>query len=271
MLLKPRHLVPLFSFIFQKGKCTNCKTKLSYLYPFSEAITGLALAYSAYRAQFFYAYIRPENTILFFYFFIVFCFFIVLFLTDLKFQLIPNVIVYSAIVFIASFILISQVYSLMGVHNKLVADEIGQFLIQGGYMQIPLRHVFKNITILLVSSVLITGFFQFLVYITRGKGMGGGDVKLALLIGLFNGFPIDSAFFRTRSFMFFDFEDILQNILAVFLGFLFGAGFSAVLMLLGKKKMKDTIAFGPFLIIGSVVALLWGKVLIRAYLSLNFG
>ena len=78
--------------------------------------------------------------------------------------------------------------------------------------------------------------------------MGGGDVKLGFLIGLFNGFP--------------------HNILAVFLGFLLGSLYSGFMILLNKKSLKDTIAFGPFLILGSIISFIWGQEIIFWYLNL---
>ena len=91
-------------------------------------------------------------------------------------------------------------------------------------------------------------FFLSLIKITRGMGMGGGDVKLGFLIGLFNGFPV--------------------NIIAIFVGFLSGALVSLVLVLLKKRSMKDTIAFGPFLIFGSILSLVFGQQILNWYIGL---
>jgi leader peptidase (prepilin peptidase)/N-methyltransferase len=89
------------------------------------------------------------------------------------------------------------------------------------------------------GAILIALFFQFLILITKGRGMGDADVKLGFLIGLVNGFPM--------AFM------------AVFMGYVLGAFYSVFLMLMKKKTMKDSIPFGPFLILGSVLILLFGN------------
>jgi prepilin signal peptidase PulO-like enzyme (type II secretory pathway) len=99
-----------------------------------------------------------------------------------------------------------------------------------------------------ISAFVIGLFFFLLTKIKDGKAMGGGDVKLAFLIGLFNGFP--------------------YNVLAIFLGFLFGSVFSLGLILMKRKTVKDTVPFGPFLILGSVVALIWGSQIIDWYINL---
>ena len=77
--------------------------------------------------------------------------------------------------------------------------------------------------------------------------MGGGDVKLGLLIGIVNDYPL--------------------NILAIFMGFVIGALVSVLLIAIGKKTIKDTVPFGPFLILGSVLALYFGRQLLDWYIG----
>jgi len=80
--------------------------------------------------------------------------------------------------------------------------------------------------------------------------MGGGDLKLALFLGLFLGFP--------------------NVIFALYLAFLTGALYSIILIVWKKKRFfKDTIALGPFLVLGSLIALFYGN-LISIYLLLHF-
>lgn len=86
------------------------------------------------------------------------------------------------------------------------------------------------------------------VYMAARGGMGAGDVKLAAFIGTATGFPLV----------------IVNLVLAVVI-----AGVVAVLLLLFKlKSRKDFIPFGPFLAGGAIVTLLWGDVLLDAYLDL---
>ncbi|HVT01057.1 MAG TPA: prepilin peptidase [Patescibacteria group bacterium] len=101
---------------------------------------------------------------------------------------------------------------------------------------------------LLVGNVLagISAAIVFLILflVTSGKGMGFGDVKLSFVLGLFLGFP--------------------RVVVGVYLAFLTGALISIILILLGKKKLKrDTIPFGPFLVMGMLIAFLFGNFLIE--------
>lgn len=91
-----------------------------------------------------------------------------------------------------------------------------------------------------LSGVAILLFFFALFRFTGGRGMGFGDVKLSFFLGFFLGWP--------------------NTILAVYVAFLTGALISIILIVLGKKKLKgDTIAFGPFLVIGTIVAYFFGN------------
>jgi leader peptidase (prepilin peptidase)/N-methyltransferase len=90
----------------------------------------------------------------------------------------------------------------------------------------------------IISGLILTVFFYGLWYFTRGRGFGFGDVKLAPSLGLLLGWP--------------------RTLVATFIAFIVGALVAVVLLSLGRKKMGQTIPFGPFLVVGSVVALLFG-------------
>ncbi len=89
-------------------------------------------------------------------------------------------------------------------------------------------------------AALITALFLLAVHsLTKGKGMGLGDVKLALLLGLF--------------------FTPLGVVTLLWSAFLTGGVVAAILILLGRARLKQKIAFGPFLIIGFFIALIWLK------------
>jgi len=99
-----------------------------------------------------------------------------------------------------------------------------------------------------LAALIAAGFFFIIFFFSKGRAMGFGDVKLAVLMGLLLGWP---------------------NILvALFLAFFFGAVVGLVLMILKKKGLKSKMPFGPFLIIGTFLALFWGQELINWYLKL---
>ncbi|MGB9706950.1 MAG: prepilin peptidase [Microgenomates group bacterium] len=89
-----------------------------------------------------------------------------------------------------------------------------------------------------ISGLGAAGFFYLLVLLTRGRGMGMGDVKLAGLMGLILGWP--------------------RIIVALYLAFLTGAIVGVILVLLEKKKFGQHIPFGPFLTTATFISLFWG-------------
>ncbi len=83
--------------------------------------------------------------------------------------------------------------------------------------------------------------------LTGKEGMGGGDIKLLAMIGAFLGW-----------------KAILP---IIFLGSLAGSMVGIPLMLIRRKDGKLAIPFGPFLAMGAVVYLLWGRQLLDWYLG----
>lgn len=88
-------------------------------------------------------------------------------------------------------------------------------------------------------------FFLVLWLITKKKGIGFGDVKLAFFMGLLLGFP--------------------GVVIAFYVAFLTGAVVGVILILGKKKHLKSAIAFGPFLVLGTVVVLVWQPQLISLW------
>jgi len=76
--------IPVFSYIFLKGRCSNCKTQISWQYPLVELTTGLFALAIAPRT------IAPSELFSFFFFLGIFSAFLVHFIVDLKHQILPD-------------------------------------------------------------------------------------------------------------------------------------------------------------------------------------
>lgn len=96
-----------------------------------------------------------------------------------------------------------------------------------------------------LGAVVGWGLLFAIAVVSRG-GMGGGDIKLAAVLGLYLGFP--------------------GILLALGLAFILGAAVGLLLVISGVKGRKDPIPFGPFLAFGSLVVILWGENILRWYL-----
>ncbi|MBM3255903.1 MAG: prepilin peptidase [Candidatus Moranbacteria bacterium] len=89
----------------------------------------------------------------------------------------------------------------------------------------------------LAAGIFAAGFFYFIVWVSRETWMGRGDVQLAFLLGLFLG--------------------VGKTLVALFFAFQTGAVVGLVLMLFGRAQMKTALPFGPFLILGAFLSLLF--------------
>lgn len=174
-----------------------------------------------------------------------------LFITDMKKMLIPDRIILPSLLIGFIFSLGLTIYKIIYLYYYLSQNNIGKYLLppRSDYF---FRHALLTAQPFLsgvLMAAAIGGFFWGLIIITKGKGMGGGDVKLGAFIGLILGFP--------------------QSLLAIMSAFLLGAVFSIGLIILGKKHFGQSIPFGPFLVLGSLISLFWGNQIIDWYLKLS--
>ncbi len=174
-----------------------------------------------------------------------------LFITDLKTMFIPDKIMLPAIVISTIYLLIETLYKVGYLYYFLQQSPIGQKLLPpySDYFQRHVLITFQPFLFSILSAILIGGFFMALIIITKGKGMGGGDVKLGAFMGLCLGFP--------------------QSLLAIISSFILGAVFSIFLIITGKKHFGQSIPFGPFLVLGSLISLFWGSQIMDWYLHLG--
>ena len=140
-------LIPIFSFLFLKGKCRNCKTKLSWLYPFSEFFTGLLFCISYYSFGFSFSLLMAL---------ILSSLLILVIVSDLTYMIIPD-----------RFIVIPAVLLLI---IKLLAFGLESFLysILYGVIAFGIMYV-----IMYIGS-----------YILKKEALGGADVKLMFIVGI---------------------------------------------------------------------------------------
>ena len=200
--------IPVFSWFLQKGKTKCCQKKLSVLYPITEIIVGLL--FLIYESRFM---IQESNVILWVFGLIVIVFLVFSAVFDLKYMILPD---FSTVILVLSALVL------------WCARYFGN-----------LNYVW--------SAVLSFGFLGFLYLITKKKGMGFGDVKLAVFMGLFLGYP--------------------KIIVAFYVAFVVGAVISLILIIFKKAGRKTPIPFGPFLILGIFVAWWWGEVIIKLIIN----
>ncbi|MBF0491799.1 MAG: prepilin peptidase [Deltaproteobacteria bacterium] len=193
--------IPLLSFLLLRGKCRHCHAKISWLYPSVEFLTGL-LAY--------FCFIKlrlPLPSLLWFLFFISPL--IVISVIDLKHYLIPDILSLPSIAL--GFLL--HAYSNGSLHWKeALLDSFLGALLGAGIL------------------FLIAFLYE---YLRKQEGLGGGDVKLAAMLGAFLGW-------KSIFFIFF-----YASLTASLLGL--------SLILINKFRFQSKLPFGPFLSFGAIL------------------
>ncbi|MEK7646090.1 MAG: prepilin peptidase [Patescibacteria group bacterium] len=202
-----KELVPVVSFLIQKGQCKKCASKISWQYPIIEILSGLiALGIIWYFPPI--SWVAGFRTFLYL---LVTCILLVITIYDTRHKIIPDMLSYTfaAISFVSLFI--------------------------GGasWWHVPSWSA-------LLAGPLLALPFALIWLVSKGQWMGLGDAKLCLGIGWLLG--------------------ISGGINAVVLAFWIAAGLSVTWLLIsyGKLKPRTEIPFGPYLILGMYLVLLFG-------------
>ncbi len=218
--LYPKDLVPIFSFLWLKAKCRYCKTAISWQYFLVELATALMFVLVFWHIsgfvdlQSWLTTLNFQNTLQLFFWWLMSSFLLIIFVYDLKYYLI-----------------LDQV-SLPAIALALIAN-----LFLGQTLQA-----------LLIAMLVGGGFFLLQFVLSKGKWIGGGDIRVGLLMGAILSWP--------------------QVITALFVAYILGGLFAAALLIFGKKALGDKLPFGTFLAVATFVTMLYGETLIRWYWAL---
>lgn len=145
--LKVWELIPILSYIFLKGKCSNCKQKISSFYPIIELITGLLFAVSFYSFGFSYDLLLVLSVV---------SLFSIVIVSDLNFYIIPDQvnIFFAVVIFIIN-------------------------ILNYGFKVASKYLVFGLIMFLFMYFVMLLGNLLF-----KKESLGGGDIKLLFVLGM---------------------------------------------------------------------------------------
>ncbi|MGI9028059.1 MAG: prepilin peptidase [Candidatus Saccharimonadales bacterium] len=216
-VLSPMDLVPVISWLGLGGKCRYCKKPISWQYPLVEALmaTLFVISYIFWPRD-----IAGWEVLAFGAWLACLIGLIALVVYDIRWMLLPNRLIFP-------------LYGLAAVYVLARGLETASFITLLGAG----------------AGVLIGGgIFYLLFQMSRGRWIGGGDVKLGFLIGALAADPANA---------------FLMLFVASSLGTLF------ILPLLATKKANRTshIPFGPFLIAGCIITVLFGSSITSWYLT----
>ena len=216
--LRPLDLVPVFSYIFLRGKCRYCGERVSARYPIVEGLTAVVFVLLYYRFS-----ISVEFFIAVYFACILICIAFI----DFDLKIIPNEFVLAGlfggvILFVYNFFYPVAMYGDRVWFNPLIG-------------------MFSGSGFLLLVAVLGSIVFQ------TEDAMGMGDVKLLAPVGLLLGWRL--------------------TIVALLVSVIIAAVTSLVLMIFKKVEGKSAVAFGPFISLSTIIAMLFGWNIIEFYIG----
>ena len=230
-------LIPLFSFIIQRGKCRYCQQKISWQYPLVElfTVTAFLLVFLTYQTTDFFSGDNFLSSIL-----------NSQPITDstLLIGYISFWLLYIGYFVFTAFLIVIFTYDLK---HYLISDKV---VIPGAILAFLFSFISLRVNWIesLIGAVVVSGFFALIIFITRSKGMGWGDVKLGLFVGALLGWQV--------------------SLLALLIAFVGGSLVSIALILFKKKKWKSQVPFGTFLTVSAFICMLWGQEIVEWYLGM---
>jgi prepilin signal peptidase PulO-like enzyme (type II secretory pathway) len=214
--LAVKDLIPVLSWLALRGRCRYCGKPIARQYPLVElsAAALFVLSYIWWPVAF-----SGPQTALFVLWLLLLTGFVALIVYDLRWMLLPDRMLAPLGVLAALW----AVITIASADKPLIAflNTVGAVIVGGGV-------------------------FYALFQVSKGKWIGGGDVKLGWLLGLIAGTPARSGLF-------------------IFLGALLGSLVSVPLLLTKRAGRNTVIPFGPFLILAIIIVQLFGHDVLSWY------
>ena len=200
--LKWYDLVPLFSYLFLRGRCRNCKEKISIQYPIIEALNGVL-----------YCIIFAEY--------------------GFSIETLLYALLFSALITL----------SVIDFRTYEIPLGINLFILALGLVRVVTDYT--NWLGYAIGLFSVSGFLYIIYVATKGRGIGGGDIKLMGVCGLLLGWKL------------------------VILGFVLGCIIGSVVHIIRMKVSGEghVLAMGPYLAAGVMISVLYGNQIINWYLS----
>lgn len=213
--------IPVLSYLILRARCRHCREHISVQYPVVEFITGVLFVLAFYNIfgssdliSNFKFQISNSSYIQLLRSFFVISVMIVIFIYDLRWYLILDKVTLPACVIV----IVLNLFLGMSLVNFLIAGVVG------------------------------ASFFLFQFVISRGRWIGGGDIRLGLLMGLILGWP--------------------HVLTAIFLAYFIGSFVGIALLVSGRKEWGSQIPLGIFLSTAAIMVLFWGDKILSWYFDL---
>jgi len=216
-------LIPVISWFFLGGKCRHCKKPISKQYPVVEVVVGLIFAVS---------YALWPSTI----------------------HLNGQWVLFSGWLLASIGLLALAVYDLrwMILPNKIIYPTLAvAVLARVGYISFFDPKPFHAVVLWVLSIVVASGVFFCLFFISKGKWIGYGDVRLGLITGTL-------------------LADPAKSLAMLFLASLIGTLVILPALSKGNKNLASKLPYGPFLITATGIMVVFGERILDWYKNLIF-
>jgi leader peptidase (prepilin peptidase)/N-methyltransferase len=213
-------LLPLVSWMSTKGKCRYCHVSIGWFEPAIEL--GTALFFVGSYLLWPYALVNTIETTIFALWLVAGVLLAILFAYDLKWSLLPN----------------RAMFPLVGISALIAVLHL-----------INAPNVLESLVSLVVAGVILSGLYLALWYVSKGRWIGYGDIKLGLALALLLG-------------------DWPLAFITLFVANFIGCLIVIPGLLSGKMTRQTHVPFGPLLIVGVVIAMLFGQTIIQWYMSI---
>jgi leader peptidase (prepilin peptidase)/N-methyltransferase len=199
-------LVPILGYIVLKGKCRNCKEPISVKYPLMELLTGLLFLFSFV--------ILRENMVEYILIVVFISMMVIVTVSDIYYRIVPDIIllIFGPVIFVLRIISPIDFW-----YDGIIGAILG---------------------FVFLYLIALYGKYRF-----KKEALGGGDIKLYIIIGLVLGYNL------------------------VFLS-LFFAALSGLIFAVFFKNRMSYIPFVPFIFIGSMITYYFGNDVLNWYIGL---
>lgn len=202
--------IPVLSYLFLWGKCQTCKIAIPKHFTFVEIGAALIFVLVAWK--------------------------------HLSSPVVASALFFRDIVFSVLLIIIF-IYDWL--YQEILPEVVWFGALAGLFFNLYLGY---SLASMLIGLLIVGGFFWLQFAVSRGRWIGGGDVRMGVMMGVWLGWPM--------------------VLTALFLAYIVGAVCSLALVAYRKKQLTSAIPFGTYLATGTFVAMLWGNEIIAWYLKL---
>lgn len=204
--------IPLVSFLLLWGACRSCRRPISFQYPLVESMSGILFVVLGVWAW----------------------------QTGVSISS-PLFLIYGAVTYILLFVFMYDV-----LYREI--PDIATLYPAAILFIITLVFGWQSWSSMLLGIVIAAGFFWLQYAVSGGRWIGGGDVRLGVLMGVVLGYP--------------------RVIAALMIAYVVGALVSLMLVALKKKHMASETPFGTYLALATFVMMLWGEQIIGWYIRM---